>query len=69
MNPTGGRILEVLDELGGVKECAARLAGEFGQPIERMERDLTEFCDSLIERGLLERSAGQGPQGAGDLGR
>jgi Coenzyme PQQ synthesis protein D (PqqD) len=54
VNPTGGRMLAALDEVGNVREAAARLAGEYDQPLEQIEVDLCEFCEALSERGLIE---------------
>ena len=54
LNPTGGRMLEELNKASSVDAAAVKLAAEFGQSTEVVERDLFEFCTGLIERGLLE---------------
>lgn len=56
LNPTGGRMLELLEEhsLGGAAE---RLAEEYARPLPEVERDVREFCGQLAERGLIEMSA------------
>ena len=54
LNPTAGRMLEVLERSPTVREAAARLATEYGQPAEAMEADLCAFCSDLLERGLIE---------------
>ncbi len=54
LNPTGGRMYEVLGECGHLDEAAARLSGEFGQPLEAVASDLRDLCAGLVERGLLE---------------
>src|SRR3954453_17535759 len=54
LNPTAGRMLQVLDQVTSVATAIERLAGEFGQPVERIEQDLTNLCEGLLERGLLE---------------
>jgi len=54
LNPTGGRMFEVLDECGDPEAAAGRLAEEFQQPLETVRSDLHELCRSLVERGLLE---------------
>jgi len=54
LNPVAGRMLEVLEELRGVKASAERLAREFEQPLDRIERDLSTLCADLEERGLIE---------------
>lgn len=54
LNPTAGRMLELLERSPTVREAAARLATEYGQPTEAMEADLGAFCSDLLERGLIE---------------
>jgi Coenzyme PQQ synthesis protein D (PqqD) len=54
LNPVAGRMLELLEQLGSVSECAERLASEFQQPLERIEQDLGQLCADLLERGLIE---------------
>lgn len=55
LNPTGGRMLEVLRDVALVSDAAAQLAREYDLPVEEIERDLLEFCDDLTTRGLIER--------------
>lgn len=57
LNPTGGRMFEVIGECGDSELAAARLAGEFDQPLRTIAEDLDELCTGLISRGLLERAA------------
>jgi hypothetical protein len=54
LNPVGGRMLTVLQTGSSVGEVAARLAEEFDQPVEDVERDLVAFCSDLAARGLIE---------------
>lgn len=54
VNPTGGRMLDVLREVGQVRQAAARLAQEYDVPQPEVERDLSDFCARLAERQLLE---------------
>jgi hypothetical protein len=54
LNPTAGRMLEVLAKEGLVREAAAVVAEEYGQPPAATERDICDLCESLIERGLIE---------------
>ena len=55
LNPTGGRMLELLKECdGSVREATNRLASEFGMQPEEIEDDLLSFCSALLERGLVE---------------
>jgi hypothetical protein len=58
LNPTAGRMFELLVETGGKpRDVAARLAHDFELPVEAVEADLSELCVGLIERGLLEAIA------------
>ena len=54
LNPSGGRMYEVLEECGDLHSAAERLAKELGQPLETITVDLRRLCVDLIERGLLE---------------
>jgi Coenzyme PQQ synthesis protein D (PqqD) len=54
LNPTGGRMLEVLEKTPDVDEAATKLAAEFGVAAGEIRRDLLAFCEDLAERGLLE---------------
>lgn len=54
LNPTAGRMLEVLESEESVGRAAAEIASEYGQPLEEVEQDLCELCADLIERGLVE---------------
>ena len=58
LNPTAGRMLELLGELGAVDAVAARIADETGEPPKRVTDDLRELCSSLAERGLIEVESG-----------
>ncbi len=53
LNPTAGRMLELLDELGDSRAVAERITEEFDAPLELVRRDVAELCDQLLERGLL----------------
>jgi hypothetical protein len=55
LNPTGGRMLELLKENGGQVDVATRLlAAEFEVDPTDIEEDLLSFCADLAERGLVE---------------
>jgi coenzyme PQQ synthesis protein D (PqqD) len=54
INPVGGRILEVLERAESVQAAAVALADEFGVPLARIEHDLVEFCQGLLERQLIQ---------------
>jgi coenzyme PQQ synthesis protein D (PqqD) len=53
VNPTGGRMLEVLNTVGSVEQAASVLAEEYGQPIEAIQDDLCKFCSDLEQRDLI----------------
>lgn len=54
LNPSGGRMFEVLDDCGDLHRSAELLATELGQPLEIITDDLHSLCTDLIDRGLLE---------------
>lgn len=54
VNPTGGRMLKLLDELGHVGRVAARLADEYRRPRSEVAADLETFCRDLLARDLIE---------------
>ena len=53
VNPTGGRMLDALTNEASVREAANALAQVFDRPQAEIEDDLCEFCEGLIERGLI----------------
>jgi hypothetical protein len=54
LNPTAGRMLELLGASGSVVETARTIADEYGQPLDAITSDVTQLCLDLCERGLLE---------------
>jgi hypothetical protein len=54
LNPTGGRILQLLVETASIDESAARLAQESGRGVDEIRADVQAFCDDLVVRGLVE---------------
>jgi hypothetical protein len=60
LNPTGGRMLEVLERSETIGAAARQLAEEYGGPLETLEADLCDFCRDLLERGLIELRAPDG---------
>ena len=54
VNPSGGRMLEILEQTPLISEAAAQLAAEYDHPPDEMERDLRVFCADLARRGLVE---------------
>ena len=53
LNPTGGRMLEVLREAGTLAQAATILAAELEHPREAVLVDLLELCTRMLERGLI----------------
>jgi hypothetical protein len=54
LNPTGGRMLDVLSKASSIREAGVTLALEYGVELARVERDIMALCDGLVERGLIE---------------
>jgi hypothetical protein len=59
-NPTGGRMLDVLEDCESLGEAAELLADDFDVPLERVTEDLVRFCRDLEERSLIELSSVDG---------
>jgi Coenzyme PQQ synthesis protein D (PqqD) len=55
LNPTAAAMLSTVNGADSVGAAVEPLAGELGQPAEVIERDLLELCQSLADRGLVER--------------
>jgi hypothetical protein len=53
LNPTGGFMLDVLHRSATIREAVPEIAEAYGQPEAVIERDLLEFCDDLLARGLV----------------
>ena len=60
LNPTGGRMLELLQETGSLRSTAETIAREAEHPVDEVARDLVQLCADLAERGLIEID-GPGP--------
>jgi hypothetical protein len=54
LNPTGGRMLEVVNEAPTVQAAAELIATEYEQDIGTVREDVASFCVDLLGRGLLE---------------
>lgn len=54
LNPTGGRMLELLDRCDSVGEALAAFASDYGKKPVEVEQDIRAFCGRLFERGLIE---------------
>ena len=63
LNPTAGRMLEVLEASDTVEAAAAQLAAEYGRGIDQIRPDLCDLCVELIARGLLEIVSDDGNTG------
>jgi hypothetical protein len=57
LNPTGGRMLELVTSSPTLRDAAAKLAEEYRRPVSEIEADLCDFCAELVERGLIELGA------------
>jgi hypothetical protein len=59
LNPTGGRMLELLDQLGSVEATLNRLVEEFEETNrDELGQDLHAFCADLAGRKLIQIDAG-----------
>ena len=54
LNPTGGRILDLLGGGHTVGSAARALAEEYQRPVPDVEHDVCTFCTDLLDRGLIE---------------
>jgi hypothetical protein len=63
LNPTAGRMLEMLEEAPTIGAAAQLLAEEYARDVDQIEHDLCEFCMDLRARGLLEIVTDDGPTG------
>jgi Coenzyme PQQ synthesis protein D (PqqD) len=53
LNPTAGRMLEVLDAAPTVGDAVRELTNEYGVEREQIERDLLTLARGLLERELI----------------
>jgi coenzyme PQQ synthesis protein D (PqqD) len=60
LNPSAGRMLDLLESTATPREAADRLAEEYGQPVDVIERDLAGFCRGMLDRKLIEFARGRG---------
>jgi hypothetical protein len=56
LNPTAGRMLEVLRDTPVLDEAAVIVAREFDVPLDRVRQELVQFSEDLAARGLVELS-------------
>ena len=58
LDPTAGRMFELLGAGEARAEIVTRLADELARPVAVIEEELRRIADRLLERGLLELDAG-----------
>lgn len=58
LNPTAGRMLDVLAHSGSIGEATATVAREYDRPEAETEADVCDLCRALLERGLIELDGG-----------
>jgi hypothetical protein len=54
LNPTAGRMLDVVNSADSVRAAAADIAGEYGEDPSTVTADLLAFCRDLLDRKLVE---------------
>ncbi len=54
LNPTGGRIFELISKAATVREAAQALAQEYDRPVKELEGHVCDFCADLLKQGLVE---------------
>lgn len=69
LNPTAGAMLTELERGVTVREAAARLVELYEWPVAEIERDLSNLCLDLLERGLVELTPADGPARSPRRGR
>ncbi|HEV2857165.1 MAG TPA: PqqD family protein [Solirubrobacterales bacterium] len=65
LNPTAGRMLEAMTESASLREAAAAVAAEYDRPAETIEVDICDLCQTLLDRGLVERDGSVDADGPG----
>jgi hypothetical protein len=58
LNEVAAVMVEGLAAGNTARQVAADVAGRAGQPVDRVEADLRELIDGLLERKLIEVDAG-----------
>ena len=59
LNRTGIEIIGYLNGHDPLSRVKDRLAVDYDQPEDRMERDLAQFIESLLERNLIDGGQGK----------
>jgi len=57
LNPSGGRMLELIERHGTLSVVADKLSEIYSRPLEQMQADLRVFCGDLVSRGLITLEA------------
>jgi len=57
LNPTAGRMLKLLDELGDVDAVTTQLSDEYRRPRAEIAADLELLCRELLARSLVEAAS------------
>lgn len=60
LNPTAGRMLKLLDELGDLGAVATQLSNEYRRPRAEIAEDLETLCRDLLARTLIEAAPANG---------
>jgi hypothetical protein len=58
LNPTAGRMLDVIRRSESIQSAIEKLAQEYETEIDVVARDVRNLCQHLLERDLIEISAG-----------
>lgn len=61
LNPTAGRMLDVLSDAPTVRDAAAQIASEYKLDQATVEADLLAFCRDLLDRKLVEVVVDESP--------
>ena len=61
LNPTAGRMLDVLDGAPTVRDAVRVIAEEYRQDEAEIEADMVIFCRDLLERKLVELAVVDAP--------
>jgi hypothetical protein len=58
LNATAGRMLAALERCPSLRDAAAEVAGQYERDRAIVERDMSELCRLLLDRGLIEVDGG-----------
>jgi hypothetical protein len=54
IDPIGAHFFEVMRSGDSLAKVATVLAGDYKQPLDRIQQDLAAFCDRMNQLGLIE---------------